>query len=246
MLPSPRYSEYDAFAWLYDRYWGTHFIDRYWDVVERLFLSQLGPSANILDLCCGSGQLARKLSEAGHRVSGIDGSASLLRFARKNAPKAEFSTGDARTFTIVDKFDGVISSFDSLNHVMNLVSLGGVFNNVYSALKKNGVFLFDMNMEEGYKARWRGSASVTEADHVLATNAEYRSDTKEASTRITYFVEERRRWMRTDVTLVERCYPREDVATRLSSSLFRAIKTYDSRRDLNHQETGRCFFLCAK
>jgi SAM-dependent methyltransferase len=246
VLYSPRYTDYDAFAWLYDRYWGSHFVDRYWDIVERLFLTQLGKGRNVLDLCCGSGRFAARLSDAGYRVSGIDGSNELLKIAHRNAPTVDLTSGDARSFTIIDKFDGAISTFDSMNHIPDLVSLGTVFNNVYSSLKKNGVFMFDMNMEDGFKARWHGSASVIETDHVMATTAEFNAEKREGLTHISAFVSEKKHWKRTDVTIVERCYPREDIANRLSKSLFRAIKTFDSHRDLGRPEVGRIFFICSK
>lgn len=245
MLFSQRYTEYDPFAWFYNRYWGDNFLKQYWDVVQRLFLSQVHKNSNIFDLCCGSGQLANRMSAEGYRVSGLDGSAPLLRYARENAPKVEFMTGDARTFTIIDKFEGVICAYDSLNHIPDLVTLGNVFNNVYSALKKGGVFVFDINVDEGFKARWRGSASVIEKDHVLATNASYDPDKHEGRTSISAFVFEKH-WKRIDVTLVEHCFTREDILTRLSKSLFRNTKTYDSHRDLGHAEIGRLFFVSEK
>jgi len=245
MLFSSRYAEYDSFAWFYDRYWGGVFADRYFDEVERLFLSHVGKSANVLDLCCGSGQLAARIAAKGFRANGIDGSAALVKLAKKNAPGAEFSTGDARSFTIIDKFDGVISSYDSLNHIMDLVTLGNVFNNVYSALKKGGIFMFDMNLEEGFKQRWRGSASVIEQEHVLATSATYDSDRKEGRMNVTTFVNQKH-WERTDVTIVEHCFTKDEVTNRLSKSLFRDIKTIDSHRDLNKDEAGRMFFICVK
>jgi len=245
MLFADRYVDYDPFAWFYNRYWGSHFAQEYWDIVERVLLSQVPKNANILDLCCGSGQLARRLSDAGYRVSGIDGSGALLHFARDNAPKAEFTTGDARSFTIIDKFDAVVCAYDSLNHIMDLVTLGNVFNNVYSSLKKNGYFFFDMNLEEGFLARWHGTSSAIERDHVLATSSTYVPEHREGRLNVTAFVNEKR-WKRIDVTIIEHCFAKEDVLTRLSKSLFRNARTYNSHRELGKPEIGRMFFLSEK
>ncbi len=245
MLFSSRYVDYDPFAWFYDRYWGDVFSERYFDIIEKLFLSHIGKNTNVFDLCCGSGHLARRMSDLGYRVSGMDGSAALIKLAKKNSPKSEFSTGDARSFTIIDKFEGVLSTYDSLNHIMDLVTLGNVFNNVYSSLKKGGLFMFDMNMEDGFHERWKGSASIIKEDHVLATNATYDSKRREGTMRITTFVREKR-WSRTDVTVVEHCFTKDEVTNRLSKSLFRDIKTADSHRELGKAEVGRTFFICVK
>ena len=245
MLFSSRYDDYDPFASFYDRYWGGVFANRYFDIVEKLFLARLHKNAGVFDLCCGSGQLAARMSDVGFRVSGMDGSGALIKLAKKNAPKAELSTGDARSFTIIDKFEGVISTYDSLNHIMDLVSLGNVFNNVYSSLKKGGIFMFDMNVEEGFRERWRGSSSIVRADHVVATSAHFDPEQKEGRMALTTFVREKH-WTRTDVTIAEHCFTKDEVMNRLSKSLFRDVKTADSRRELGKDEVGRMFFLCVK
>jgi ubiquinone/menaquinone biosynthesis C-methylase UbiE len=56
---SARYTAYDRFAWVYDRYWAGDFATRVLPVLERLLLASLPAGARILDLCCGTGQLAR-------------------------------------------------------------------------------------------------------------------------------------------------------------------------------------------
>lgn len=245
MLFSARYTAYDSFAWLYDRYWGSVSVDLYYDAIERNVLSQLDRGCNVLDLCCGSGRLAARLAEAGFRASGIDGSSELLKRARAHAPQAEFTASDARTFTIIEKFDLVLSTYDSINHIPDLAQLGTVFNNVYSALRKDGLFFFDVSTEEGFRARWSGSSSIVAQDHVVASSASYDPEAKEAVQRHTAFLLEKH-WKRHDFEIVERCYSRDELSTRLAKSLFRNIKTFDAQRDFGASEVGRLFFLCAK
>lgn len=85
-----RYTDYDAFAWLYNRHWGPDSARRFLPVLERWLLPYLPPRARILDLCCGTGQLAQALAQRGYLVTGIDGSEEMIRFARANAPDVEF------------------------------------------------------------------------------------------------------------------------------------------------------------
>jgi trans-aconitate methyltransferase len=66
---------------------------------KLLILSELSTDACLLDLCCGAGHLTRALAGRGYRVTGLDGSAEMLRYARENAPSAEFIWTDARTFS---------------------------------------------------------------------------------------------------------------------------------------------------
>ena len=120
MRESNRYSDYDDFAWMYNRHWGSRFTPLALAVLGELVLPEISAGAAILDLCCGTGQLARFLSEEGYDVTGIDGSEKMLKYAREIAPGVRFICEDARTFDLPPSFDLVTSFFDSLNHVMTI------------------------------------------------------------------------------------------------------------------------------
>jgi SAM-dependent methyltransferase len=139
-----RYTDYDAFAWIYNRYWGPYSAQRFLSVLERRLLPLLPPRARILDLCCGTGQLAQALMQRGYLVTGIDSSEEMIRFARMNAPDAEFLVEDARMFRLPAVYHAVISTYDSLNHIMSEAELAQVFRNVWACLQPGGWFLFDL------------------------------------------------------------------------------------------------------
>lgn len=101
-----------------------------------------------------TGHLTKKLIENHFVVTGIDGSAQMIEYARQNAPDAAFIVDDARYFNINEQFEYVISTGDSLNHILKLDELKSVFRNVYSILHSEGTFVFDMNMEKGFLENW--------------------------------------------------------------------------------------------
>ena len=137
-----RFSDYDCFAWAYNRHW-SYFDQQVLPILDRLVLKGLPAGAHILDLCCGTGQLARALTDRGYQVTGLDGSEEMIRFARENAPDADFIVDDARSFSSPDAYHAAVSAFDSLNHVMTLAELASVFCNVSAALHEGGPFLFE-------------------------------------------------------------------------------------------------------
>jgi SAM-dependent methyltransferase len=239
-----RYGDYDPFAWIYNKYWGD-FAERVLPTLEKLILKRLPAQAHILDLCCGTGQLANALARRGYQVTGIDGSEVMLDFARKNAPDAEFIVDDARTFKLPAVHDGVVSTFDSLNHVMTLAELTQVFQNVYAALRQGGLFLFDLNMTAAYQDRWRGSFAIVEDDHVIVVRASYGSEEKIGRFALTIF-RLNGEWRRSDLTLTQRCYTEAEITTALAGVGFTDIKAYDSQRELRRAEIGRTFFVCCK
>lgn len=242
-----RYSDYDRFAWVYNKHWGHTFSQQVLPILEKLMLQHLPAKAHILDLCCGTGQLAQALIARGYRVTGLDGSDEMIRFARENTPAGEFIVDDARSFELPDVYDAVASTFDSLNHIMILEELMSVFHNVHAALREGGLFVFDLNMEEGFKTRWRGSFGIVEDDHACVVRASYLPEEGTGQNDITIFRLEEGKWQRSDLTLVQRCYSEEEVRSALEIVGFTEIHAHDAQRDLELLGgTGRTFFICRK
>jgi len=241
-----RYSDYDYFAWFYNKYWGRRCSELVLPVLDRLLLKHLAQGDHILDLCCGTGQVAEELTGRGYRVTGIDGSAEMIRYARENAPEAEFMVADARFFDLPQAFDAVISTSDSLNHVMSLDELESVFRNVYSVLNPGGLFLFDLNCEQTYEARDRGGSSIVGPDHVCIVRGKYRPRDKVGKFDITTFrlVGE---WERRDITLFQKCHSERRVQRTLRVAGFTDIRTYDMQRELvTKLEVPSTVFACGK
>lgn len=70
------------------------------------------PGIAVLDLCCGHGNVAAGLCEAGACVTGLDFSPAMLEMARAAVPKAQFFEGDAMALDFGDQtFDAVTIGF---------------------------------------------------------------------------------------------------------------------------------------
>lgn len=164
----------------------------------------------------------------------------MLRYARENAPAAEFVLADARSFAMPANYHGVVSVFDSLNHIMHLDELTLVFGNVHSVLREGGRFLFDLNMEEKFKVRWRGAGGHVEDDHAYITRSVYREDDRIGPFDITIF-RLQEGWQRSDLTLLLKCYSEEEVFSALESVGFADIQTHYAEEMI-----GRTFFVCHK
>ncbi len=239
-----RYADYDRFAWVYDKHWGAS--EGRLPALERLILRHLADDARILDLCCGTGHGTKLLLEQGYRVDGLDGSEEMIRFARERAPAARYIVEDARTFTSPTIYDGAVSLFDSLNHLMNIDELTLTFGNVYAALAGGGIFLFDLNMEPGYERRWHGSFGIVEDDHACIVRSSYSTEEKVGQFHATIFRLEDG-WQRSDVTLLQRCYSEEEVKSALGAAGFAEIASYDMHGEPDQSgEAGSLFFVCRK
>jgi len=246
MSPVKIYSEYDRFAWFYNKYWGGEYSRPALAIYNILLFPHLPDGCRILDLCCGAGQIAKGLTDRGYRVTGVDGSEAMLEFARANAPGAEFIRADARAFRLADKFHAVISAFDSLNHVMEHKELKAVFRNVYAAMEDDGLFLFDLNLEDESE-KLAGSLDVVEDDHVCLVRASYKPEEKLKRYDLTMFRLEDASWRRSDLTLFQRYYAPDDVIAALAECGFGRVRTYDARREFGLTiSDGRMFYLARK
>ncbi|MEZ5811289.1 MAG: methyltransferase domain-containing protein [Rhizobiaceae bacterium] len=68
-----------------------------------------GTGKAVLDLCCGHGNAAEALVEAGSTVTGLDFSPAMLALARKRVPQATFVEGDAASLPFEESsFDAVV------------------------------------------------------------------------------------------------------------------------------------------
>ncbi len=240
------YSDYDRFAWFYNRYWGPEFCSPALAIYNVLLFPHLPAGCRILDLCCGTGQISAELHQRGFQITGLDGSDAMLRFARQNAPNVEFIHADARTFHQPQNYQCVISAFDSLNHIMELEELTKVFRNVYEALTDDGIFLFDLNIEDA--SELLGSTlDMIEDDHVCIVRGSYNQLKKLKRYEVTMFQLEQSGWQRADLTLLQRYYDTEDVLGALADAGFVRVKTYDARREFGFSlSDGRMFYLARK
>lgn len=238
-------SDYDPFAWFYNRYWG-HITSNppMFEIYDRLILSRLPAGARVLDLCCGTGQLDGKLADMGFEVTGVDASEEQLSFARINAPRCHFIHADVSDLDLPPQYDGAICVFDSLNHLMTRDELERTFRNVKEALMPGGIFAFDLNMEVGLIDRWKGSRSQVDDDSVFVMRFSYDARKRTARADVTLFRLLEDGWERSDTVLLQRAYPLGEVTRALATSGFSGITTYDAGEDLGlEMGEGRTFFV---
>ena len=221
-----RYQKYDNFAWIYNQEFGTYG-ERIFPVLRDIAGDKLPQGARVLDLCCGTGQLAKVLTEKGYQVTGIDGSAKMLRYAKINAPYAEFINEDARTFKLPPVYDAVFSTFDSLNHILKAAELLRTFKNASKCLVSGGILIFDLNTEKNFKTNWKNWKFIKEtADAFYAVNSDYIPEKRLAPWNCTIFRRRGKSWQRSDVFLEETFYPVAVVKSMLKKCGFRDVKTY--------------------
>ena len=91
---------------LYDQY--HSFVSKYGNNLIELLAPQQGE--RILDLGCGTGDLAKKLDDLGVNVVGVDHSNNMITEARKKYPHISFAVRDVTELGYNAEFDAVFSN----------------------------------------------------------------------------------------------------------------------------------------
>lgn len=236
---------YDRFAKFYDNYWTKDAPTLFEKVLTRLVLPELPEKAEILDLCCGTGQLCERLSRRRFRLTGLDRSEEMLNFARKNAPSAFFSLQDAENFSFPQKFSSVISMFDSVNHFLTEAALSNLFNSVREALAPDGIFFFDVNDRSAFGDEWEEGFSMADSAGACIVKPIFEPINGGISYNIVVFEKmDGECYTRINTTVKERWYSNEILLKLLRLSGFNEVRILDGLDDLKMQQfRDRLFFL---
>jgi SAM-dependent methyltransferase len=234
-----RYTDYDNFAWLYNQQWGA-FAENIFPLLKDIAKEKLPDNAKVLDLCCGTGQLAKVLTNKGYRVTGIDGSSEMCKIARINAPNAEFIVDDARTFQLPPTFDVALSTFDALNHILKLDELLATFENVHRCLVPGGVFIFDMTTKNHFETNMKSFNQVREKpDYLFTVRGDYNKENKIGEFHCTIFQRKAKDWQRSDVLLQQTYYPNAEIKKALKKAGFTDIQAYSASPEHGIQNPTR-------
>jgi len=97
----------------------------------------------VLEIGCGSGNLAPFFLEKKYNYIGLDLYKEMLAIAKKIAPKAKFVQGDMRRFNLKQKFDAIIIPGRSFTYMTTNQDVMDALESIYKHLNKGGILLFD-------------------------------------------------------------------------------------------------------
>jgi SAM-dependent methyltransferase len=233
-------AQYDAFAEFYNRDWGVEYHAQLEGVLDRLLLPHLSLGDSILDVGCGSGQVAAHLSSRGFRVTGVDESEAMLSLARVNAPGSTFIEGDARTFTLEPPAVGSIATFETLNHILDPVDLESAL--IAMAESTSRISVFDLLAEVAYNIFWNGTGTVEQGGEVCEFESHFDVESRIARCRVSVGGRA--------TTITERCYDFHFVDWVLRDQIgYKHVHRFDGMRELGMRgdiAVGRVFYQCLK
>lgn len=135
---------YENFAYYYDSLMDDQFYEDYYN-----FINEHASFDSVLELGCGTGEIAIKLAKDNKYVLATDLSKDMLEVARLKAMDNDvdllLGRIDMTDFETNQPVDLVLCLCDSINYLLKKDDVLKTFTNVYQALKNNGTFIFDVN-----------------------------------------------------------------------------------------------------
>ncbi|MBN1971740.1 MAG: methyltransferase domain-containing protein [Candidatus Delongbacteria bacterium] len=208
------------------------------DYLDDLIIENGGERTNVLSIACGTAEELSYFHQLGYQIEGLDISEGMLEVAREKLPFAEFHHSNMTNFSLEDKFDNIVSTFDSINYILDDEELEKCFRSVHKNLNREGLFLFDFNTLYTFIHEWEGVRSEIGDDYEIIYESKFNYDNMIADVDIRFymknedgvdFFEERHR---------EKGYTYDMIKKSLIKSGFKVIKIVPFFKKRKGQETN--------
>jgi SAM-dependent methyltransferase len=231
---------YSKFASYYDFLGWDDFSRQAFRRLKKILTVLPSPVVTVLDLACGTGDLAVLLAKEGYRVTGADLSELMLEQAkRKGGGKMiRFVRGDIRRLSLRERFDLVCCFFDSLNHLTSKADLLSALKTARKHLYPRGRFIFDLITPKGLRI-WDEVEIDREDDYVVFTQGRRNPAGDRIEIVIEGFVRKRGDLYDHFVEIIrERAYPQREVTQLLAKAGFRntVIESFDRNEAIESAE----------
>ena len=201
-----------------------------------------------LDVGCGGGYFTRALQRHGYQMTGMDVSTEMLDKAQRTAfsegVRSEYILGDVSKGKIARKYSFVTAINDCFNYVEK-GRLKTALKNVYAALKKGGIFLFDVSSEKKFREKFMDAVNVDDRDDVTYFSFA-RLDGEVATLDVTLYVKGKDgKYERFDERHVQYVYTEAELSAALEEIGFTVLRV-EGHLGENKSISDRLVFLVQK
>lgn len=248
--------QYSNLAVFYDALNNTVDYDKWFEYINKVCEKNGFSPSSVLDLACGTGQMALRFASKGLETVAIDLSAEMLALAKKKADAQGldilFLNQDMAEFELYGTVDLIVCCLDSVNYLTSSSDVMDCFANVENYLNHGGYFIFDINSEYKFKNIYADNAYVFETDDVFCTwQNYYKASTRTCDFYLDFFVQQNGMYKRFSETQRERCYSLKQMLKYVKNAGLETVGVYTDLNftpaDINNQgETERFYIVCKK
>ncbi len=141
---------YGDFAYFYDEFNGEADYDALYAFIRERFSGHGLPGPIVADLGCGTGELTLRLARDGYDLIAVDGSPDMLamlseKLAEEGREGVLLLEQDLTGLDLYGTIHGAVCTFDTLNHLGPLETMGRAIERAGLFMEKGGLFIFDVN-----------------------------------------------------------------------------------------------------
>jgi SAM-dependent methyltransferase len=199
----------------------------------------------VLDLCCGTGEHAIKMTELGYQVTGIDLSEDMLAVAGKKAEKSglsiDFVRGDVYNPETVGGFPAAYCLGYTLLYMTTHRKAMDFFNAVNKVLEPGGIFIVDFINGWSIVNEWhmdKATYRFDDATIFLSEQATLDRKNRLKHIEFQYLIDEHNGQVKTVFAEEDlRTYFEDEVGLLLSSCGFDTVRSYgDHKMETDNEE----------
>lgn len=201
-----------------------------------------------LDVGCGGGWFTRAFQKHGYTMTGMDISAEMLDFAQETAMKqgarGEYILGDITKMKLPARYDFVTAINDCMNYIPK-GKLNAAFKNVRGALKKGGIFLFDISSKGKIEKKVANTVSVDDREEITYLSFN-RPEEDGVTMEVTLFTKNADgSYQRLDETHRQYAYEEEEILSALEQNGFTVLEV-EGHLGTDKTTSDRICFLAQK
>ncbi len=248
---------YGQFAYIYDQLMQDVPYGKWVSFVQTVkqrYMADDSDRFSVVDVGCGTGELAIRFAQEGWEVSGVDLSESMLAIAHEKAsasglsiPLFEQNMAELEGFKDVD----CITIFcDSLNYLESEEDVKNTFKSSFNQLKKGGLLLFDVHsLFKMTQVFMNNTFTSVEEDVSYIWNSFPGEHPNSVEHELSFFVkeEETDRYLRFDELHFQRTFDVETYKKWLEEAGF-SVRSITGDYSTEHmaEHTERVFFVAQK
>ena len=206
---------------------------------------------DLVDLGCGTCSLSLPLAKDSFRLTGVDLSEDMLSVAYNKLFDAgcDFSliNDKIEEFEPLSRVDACISTLDTINHIADDADVAKLFSNVFSYLKDDVVFVFDVNTVYKHKKILGDNSFIFDEDDFFLAWDNEQYDDNLVRIMLDFFVHTGDVYVRHSEEFFEKAYDIDYLKSMLEETGFSVRDIYD---DLSFEppkeNSERVFFVCKK
>lgn len=245
-------SAYQSFASVYDIFMEEIEYDAWLAHIAALWEKGGYQPKSVLDLGCGTGSILLPLAQQGLDCVGVDLSAEMLAAAEHKAREAGLSVRlacqDMTELELGESFDCILSLCDCMNYLTEDGQLEEALRHIAAHLKKDGIFIFDMNTEYKFRELFgQNTFAAAEDNAAYIWENLYDADEKINEYYVSFFTkQENGLYARTEEFHYERAYSIDEVKAALEASGLELLSVSDGYRFAPPQAESERLLFAAK